>query len=95
MRIRRLRRTALVVLAAACLGLTPPAWAAPESARRGERPEPPSRGLFSFVQQTWSLLPTLWDLLDPTTGCPSGGQEDVRSPHTEGSGIDPDGGRHP
>ncbi|HYH47443.1 MAG TPA: hypothetical protein VEG34_17315 [Thermoanaerobaculia bacterium] len=90
MTIRRLRRTALVVLAAACLGLTPAAWAAPES-RRGERPELPFAGLFHFVQQTWSLLPTLWDLLDPTAGAPSGG--DDPSSETEGSGIDPDGGR--
>lgn len=92
MMIRRLRRTALVVaLAAACLELAPAAQAAPESTRRGERPAPPSGGLFHFVQQTWSLLPTLWDLLDPTTGAPSGG--DDPSSETEGSGIDPDGAR--
>jgi hypothetical protein len=92
MTIRRLRRTALVVLAAACLGLTPAAWAAPES-RRGDRPELASFGHVHFVRQIWNLFPTLWDLLDPTAGAPNGGDEEDPSSETEGSGIDPDGGR--
>jgi hypothetical protein len=83
MKIRRLRRTALALLAVAGLSLAP-------AARAETSPTVPLAHSFRpLLQQIWELLAGLLGPVDTADGV----QGDM--PHTEGSGIDPDGGRRP